>query len=193
MNPVFDAALGGWELNVHQHRQYRARRWTCPTRRRPINDVTGLTNDYRGQAIPAPQCLGTAPISQSKNGMVNNYFAGYTFTTPPANAPFGNLGRNAFRAPGLRAMGSRRRQELPHPGRHGAAVPVGVLQRSESHELRRSEHHHHQCGIRDDPHHVSAAADSVCVEAAVLASTLRTVRVAHALLRAVSPLMATQN
>jgi hypothetical protein len=25
----------------------------------------------------------------------------YTFTTPPADAPFGNLGRNAFRAPGL--------------------------------------------------------------------------------------------
>jgi hypothetical protein len=33
--------------------------------------------------------------------MVNNYFNGYTFTTPPANAPFGNLGRNAFRGPGF--------------------------------------------------------------------------------------------
>ena len=31
--------------------------------------------------------------------MINTYFAGYTFTTPPASAPFGNLGRNAFRAP----------------------------------------------------------------------------------------------
>jgi hypothetical protein len=31
--------------------------------------------------------------------MVNHYFAGYTFTTPPANDPFGDLGRNAFRAP----------------------------------------------------------------------------------------------
>ena len=36
-------------------------------------------------------------ISQSKNALVNNYFAGYTFTTPSASAPFGNLGRNAFR------------------------------------------------------------------------------------------------
>ena len=33
--------------------------------------------------------------------MVNNYFAGYTFTTPPAYAPFGNVGRDSFRAPGL--------------------------------------------------------------------------------------------
>jgi len=33
--------------------------------------------------------------------MINHYFAGYTFTTPPASAPFGNLSRNAFRAPGL--------------------------------------------------------------------------------------------
>ena len=33
--------------------------------------------------------------------MVNNYFAGYSFTTPPASSPFGNLGRNAFRAPGM--------------------------------------------------------------------------------------------
>ena len=31
--------------------------------------------------------------------MLNTFFAGYTFTTPPANAPFGNLGRNAFRTP----------------------------------------------------------------------------------------------
>jgi hypothetical protein len=40
-------------------------------------------------------------VSQSKSALVNSYFAGYTFTTPPASAPFGNLGRNAFRAPGL--------------------------------------------------------------------------------------------
>ena len=31
--------------------------------------------------------------------MVKNYFAGYTFTAGTPQAPFGNLGRNAFRAP----------------------------------------------------------------------------------------------
>ena len=38
---------------------------------------------------------------QTKAQIINTYFAGYTFTTPPANAPFGNLSRNAFRTPGL--------------------------------------------------------------------------------------------
>jgi hypothetical protein len=99
MNPVFDAVAGGWELNSIN---------TANTGT-PIdvsyspsaaNDVTGLTNDYRGEAILRPNVSGSA-ISQSKSQMINNYFAGYTFTTPPASNPFGNLGRNAFRAPGL--------------------------------------------------------------------------------------------
>ncbi len=99
MNPVFDAIVGGWELNSIN---------TANTGT-PIdvsyspstaNDVTGLTNDYRGEMILRPNVSGSS-ISQSKGAMVNNYFAGYTFTTPPAGSPFGNAGRNSFRAPGL--------------------------------------------------------------------------------------------
>jgi hypothetical protein len=99
MNPVLDAALGGWELNTIN---------TANTGT-PIdvsyspsaaNDVTGLTNDYRGQAILRPNVSGSS-VSQSRSAMINNYFNGYTFTTPPASAPFGSAGRNAFRAPGL--------------------------------------------------------------------------------------------
>ena len=33
--------------------------------------------------------------------MLNTFFAGYTFATPSVTDPFGNLGRNAFRVPGL--------------------------------------------------------------------------------------------
>jgi hypothetical protein len=62
------------------------------------NDVTGLSNDYRGQAFQRPNVSGSA-ISQSRSAMLNTFFAGYTFTTPPASAPFGNVGRNSFRAP----------------------------------------------------------------------------------------------
>ena len=40
-------------------------------------------------------------MSQCTAQCLLTYFAGYTFATPPATAPFGNLGRNAFRAPGL--------------------------------------------------------------------------------------------
>lgn len=99
MNPISDAFLGGWELNSIN---------TANTGT-PIdvsygpsaaNDVTGLTNDYRGEAILRPNVSGTS-TSQSKGAMVNNYFAGYTFTTPPASDPFGDEGRNSFRAPGL--------------------------------------------------------------------------------------------
>jgi len=99
MNPLIDGALGGWELNSIN----TANTGTpidvsySPT---TANDVTGLANDYRGEAILRPNVSGSA-ASQSKSAMINSFFAGYTFTTPPASAPFGNVGRNAFRAPGL--------------------------------------------------------------------------------------------
>ena len=83
----------------HQHRAYRHAAdvyYTPPT----ANAVSGLSNDYRGEPFLRPNVSGSA-TSQSTSQMINNYFAGYTFTTPPVNNPFGNLGRNAFRAPGL--------------------------------------------------------------------------------------------
>ncbi len=99
MNSILDGVAGGWEINSIN---------TANTGT-PIdvsyspstaNDVTGLTNDYRGQAILRPNVSGTSS-NPDKSTMINNYFAGYTFTTPPASAPFGNAGSNAFRAPGL--------------------------------------------------------------------------------------------
>ncbi|HEY3826760.1 MAG TPA: hypothetical protein VGL82_19510, partial [Bryobacteraceae bacterium] len=54
----------------------------------------------RGLAVLRPNVSGTG-ISQNENGMANNYFAGYTFTTPPASNPFGDAGRDAFRALGF--------------------------------------------------------------------------------------------
>ncbi|MBV8905361.1 MAG: TonB-dependent receptor, partial [Acidobacteriia bacterium] len=98
-NPLVDGVLGGWELNtiVTAHTGNPIDVSYSPS---TANDVTGLTNDYRGEAILRPNVTGSS-ISQSKGAMVNSYFAGYTFTTPPAYAPFGDAGRNAFRAPGL--------------------------------------------------------------------------------------------
>ncbi len=73
--------------------------WYAPS---AANDVTGLaTNaEYRGTAILRPNASCT-PTSQSTAQSLLTYFAGCTFTTPTPDAPFGNLGRNAFRAPGL--------------------------------------------------------------------------------------------
>ncbi|HTA46642.1 MAG TPA: TonB-dependent receptor [Bryobacteraceae bacterium] len=99
-NPVLDRLVGGWQLSGIN---------TANTGT-PINvyyapnsatDVTGLTAEYRGQAILRPNVSCTGGTNQSTAQMLLTYFAGCTFTTPAANAPFGNLGRNAFRAPSL--------------------------------------------------------------------------------------------
>ena len=97
-NAVLDAVAGGWELNgintAHTGQPIDVAYYTTPA----AIDVTGLQNDYRGQAEIRPNVSGSG-ISQSTSAMINNYFAGYTFTQPTPQAPFGNLGRNAFRAP----------------------------------------------------------------------------------------------
>jgi hypothetical protein len=94
-----DAVIGGWEFNTINtaHTGTPINVFYVPS---AANDVTGLSNDYRGQAFERPNVTG-GPVAQTTLGMINNYFAGYTFTTPPASAPFGNLGRNAFNTPGF--------------------------------------------------------------------------------------------
>ena len=98
-NPVVDAILGGWQFNsintVNTGTPVNV--YYAPS---TANDVTGLSAEYRGEAYERPNVSGSA-TGQSTAQSLLTYFAGYTFTTPPANAPFGNLGRNAFRAPGL--------------------------------------------------------------------------------------------
>ena len=99
-NPLLDGIAGGWELTgintAHTGTPLDVAYATTPA----AIDVTGLQNDYRGQALQRPNVSGSA-ISQSTSAMINNYFAGYTFTQPTPQAPFGNLGRDAFRAPGF--------------------------------------------------------------------------------------------
>lgn len=96
-NPFLDAIIGGWELNTINtaHTGQPLNVFYSPS---AANDVTGLSNDYRGENFLRPNVSGSA-ASQSTAQMLNTYFAGYTFTVPPSSAPFGDLGRNAFRAP----------------------------------------------------------------------------------------------
>ncbi len=101
LNPVLNAIIGGWEMNA-----INTANTGLPVsinyNPSSANDVTGLPQnaDYRGVALLRPNVSGSA-ASQSTAQSLLTYFAGYTFTTPPASAPFGDLGRNAFRAPGL--------------------------------------------------------------------------------------------
>src|SRR3984957_9340549 len=100
MNPVFDAVLGGWELNTINTAStgLPLNVYYSPT---AANDVSGGANaEYRGQAFERPNVSGSA-ASQSTAQSLLTYFAGYSFTTPSPNNPFGNLGRNAFRTPGF--------------------------------------------------------------------------------------------
>jgi len=99
LNPAVDAVLGGWELNTINtaHTGTPLNVFYTPS---TANAVSGLSNDYRGEPFLRPDVSGSA-ASQSTSQMINTYFAGYTFTTPPVNDPFGDLGRNAFTAPGL--------------------------------------------------------------------------------------------
>jgi hypothetical protein len=98
-NPALKALLGDWELNAINtaNTGIPINVYYSPS---AANDVTGLTQDWRGEAFLRPNVTGSS-ISQSKSALINNYFAGYTFITPPPSAPFGNLSRNAFRTPGL--------------------------------------------------------------------------------------------
>jgi hypothetical protein len=99
VNPIVDAIAGGWDVNniVSAHTGTPLDVAYAPS---TANDVTGLSNDYRGQAFQRPNVSGNA-ISQSRSQMLNTYYAGFAFTLPPASAPFGNVGRNSFRAPGF--------------------------------------------------------------------------------------------
>ncbi len=99
MNPALDAALGGWELSGINTAStgLPVNVYYAPS---AANDVTALSAEYRGEAFERPNVSGSA-ASQSTAQSLLTYFAGYTFTTPPASAPFGNLSRNAFRAPGM--------------------------------------------------------------------------------------------
>ncbi len=99
MNAVEDAFLGGWEINTINtaHTGNPLNVYYGPN---TAQDITGLSNDYRGEEFLRPNVTGSS-ITQSKTAALNHYFNGFTFTTPPVNDPWGNLSRNAFRAPGF--------------------------------------------------------------------------------------------
>ena len=97
MNPVVDAFVGGWEINSI-NTAHTGQPLDVTYGATGANIVSSLSNDYRGQPFLRPNVTGSS-ISQSRSAMLNTYFAGYTFATPPASAPYGNVGRNSFRAP----------------------------------------------------------------------------------------------
>ena len=106
-NRIADLAIGGWELNAINmaNTGIPINVFYAPS---TANDVTGLptNSEYRGTSILRPNLTGSVP-GLTRDQSIAAYFgpaigaAGSVFSLPPANAPFGNLGRNAFRAPGF--------------------------------------------------------------------------------------------
>ena len=99
MSPILDAIIGGWELNAI-NTAHTGTPLDVIYNATGANQISSLSNDYRGEPFPRPNVSGSAS-SQSRSQMLNTYFAGYTFTTPAPSQEFGDLGRNAFRAPGF--------------------------------------------------------------------------------------------
>ena len=166
MNPVLNAIVGGWQLSTINtwHTGTPLNVFYAPS---TANDVTGLSSDFRGQAFQRPNVSGTG-VDQGSSQMINTFFAGYTFTTPPASAPFGNLGRNAFRAPSFEQWNFAANKTFVFRESLRLQFPLGSFQLSEPHQLRHPEHADHGCCLRDHSHDVSGAADSVRTQADIL-------------------------
>jgi hypothetical protein len=98
LNPVVDAFVGGWEINTINTAHTGTPIDVSYVSSGSAAEISSLSNDYRGEPYLRPNVTGTA-ASQSRSAMLNTFFAGYTFSTPLATAPFGDVGRNSFRAP----------------------------------------------------------------------------------------------
>jgi hypothetical protein len=107
VNRIAELAIGGWELNGINtaNTGIPLNVFYAPS---AANDVTGLAtnSEYRGTSILRPNITGNLP-QLTRDQSIAAYFgppigaAGSVFTLPTADAPFGNLGRNAFRSPGV--------------------------------------------------------------------------------------------
>jgi len=92
-----EAILGGWELTGIN---------TANTGE-PVNvlfnpsstvDNTGRISDFRGATTFRPNLVGD-PTGSTGAVRLDNYFNKAAFALPTNSQPYGNLGRNAFRAP----------------------------------------------------------------------------------------------
>lgn len=98
-NPVVDALVGGWELNAI-HSVNSGIPMNVIYTPAAANDATGRIPDYRGLAVQRPNLVGDA-TGASGAARIDQYWNKAAFAVPSASAPFGTLGRNALRGPGM--------------------------------------------------------------------------------------------
>jgi hypothetical protein len=96
-HPILDAVFGGWELNTINSANTGLPVNVVYTPS-AANDATSRIPDYRGLSVQRPNLVGD-PAGASGPASIDQYFNRNAFAIPSANAPFGNLSRNAFRTP----------------------------------------------------------------------------------------------
>jgi hypothetical protein len=119
-NGPLDAILGGWEINTIN----------TANSGMPLNvsytpssalDATGRLAEWRGVATQRPNLVGD-PTRPSGVSMIDQYWNKAAFAMPTANAPFGNLGRNALRGPNFWQWDLGLNKRFQIPGREGMAL-----------------------------------------------------------------------
>ncbi len=120
MHPVVNGILGGWELNTI-HTANTGLPVNVVYTPSAANDGTGRIPDYRGLAVQRPNLVGD-PAGASGAARIDQYFNKAAFAIPAANAPFGNLSRNAFRTPNFWQWDLGVNKDFPIPAREGMAL-----------------------------------------------------------------------
>ena len=101
MNPVLDAVAGGWELNTINtaHTGTPLDVIYGPS---TINDNTGLSNDYRGQAFLRPNVTGELRGEPKQGANAEHVFCGIYVHHSSGDGALRRSGRrNSFRSPGF--------------------------------------------------------------------------------------------
>jgi hypothetical protein len=117
---VVDAILGGWELNTI-HTANTGLPVNVIYTPSAANDATGRIPDYRGLAVQRPNLVGD-PTGASGAARIDQYFNKAAFAIPSASAPFGNVGRNAFRTPNFWQWDVGVNKSFRIPAREGMAL-----------------------------------------------------------------------
>jgi hypothetical protein len=119
-NSLLDAIAGGWEMNAIN----------TANSGMPVNvsytpsaalDSTGRLAEWRGVATQRPNLVGDATRPPGAS-MIDQYWNRAAFATPTASAPFGGLGRNAFRGPDFWQWDLGVNKRFRIPAREGMAL-----------------------------------------------------------------------
>jgi hypothetical protein len=119
-NGLLDAVLGGWDLNTI-HSMNTGLPQNIIYTPSATNDGTGRIPDYRGLAVQRPNLVGD-PTGASGPKRIDQYWNKAAFAIPSASAPYGNVGRNAFRTPGFWQWDLGVNKNFKIPAREGMAI-----------------------------------------------------------------------